>query len=104
MNIQRKIVVRGKVQGVGFRNATWRKAMELGIRRSVRNLDDGSVEILASATNKEFKVFENWCREGRSHQGWTALKFLNWIKQVLQISALMIEIFINRFKIKKRLN
>ena len=54
MNIQRKIVVRGKVQGVGFRNATWRKAMELGIRGSVRNLDDGSVEILASATDKEF--------------------------------------------------
>ena len=52
MNIQRKIVVRGKVQGVGFRNATWRKAMELGIRGSVRNLDDGSVEILASATDK----------------------------------------------------
>ena len=59
MNIQRKIVVRGKVQGVGFRNATWRKAMEFGIRGSVRNLDDGSVEILASATEKEFKVFEN---------------------------------------------
>ena len=59
MNIQRKIVVRGKVQGVGFRNAAWRKAMEFGIRGSVRNLDDGSVEILASATEKEFKVFEN---------------------------------------------
>ena len=67
MNIQRKIVVRGKVQGVGFRNATWRKAMVLGIRGSVRNLDDGSVEILASATDKEFKVFENWCRVGPSH-------------------------------------
>ena len=67
MNIQRKIVVRGKVQGVGFRNATRRKAMELGIRGSVRNLDDGSVEILASATDKEFKVFENWCRKGPSH-------------------------------------
>ena len=67
MNIQRKIVVRGKVQGVGFRNATWRKAMELGIRGSVRNLDDGSVEILASATDKEFKVFGNWCRVGPSH-------------------------------------
>ena len=53
MNIQRKIVVRGKVQGVGFRNATLRKAMELGIRRSVRNLDDRSVEILASATDKD---------------------------------------------------
>ena len=67
MNIQRKIVVRGKVQGVGFRNATWRKAMELGIRGSVRNLDDGSVEILASATDKEFKIFGNWCREGPSY-------------------------------------
>ena len=67
MNIQRKIVVRGKVQGVGFRSATWRKAMELGIMGSVRNLDDGSVEILASATDKEFIFFENWCREGPSH-------------------------------------
>ena len=67
MNIQRKIVVRGKVQGVGFRNATWRKATELGIMGSVRNLDDGSVEILASATDKEFKVFENWCRKRPSH-------------------------------------
>ena len=104
MNIQRKIVVRGKVQGVGFRNATWRKAMELGIRGSVRNLDDGSVEILASATDKEFKVFENWCREGPSHARVDRLEFLNWIKQVLQISALMIEIFINRFKIKNRHN
>ena len=67
MNIQPQIVVRGKVQGVGFRNATLRKAMELGIRGSVRNLDDGSVEIPASATDKEFKVFDNWCSEGPSH-------------------------------------
>ena len=41
--------------------------MELGIRGSVRNLDDGSVEILASATDKEFIIFENCCREGPSH-------------------------------------
>ena len=67
MNIQRKIVVRGKVQGFGFRNVTRKKAMELGIRGSVRNIDDGSVEILASATDKEFKVFENWCRVGPSY-------------------------------------
>ena len=67
MNIQRKIVVRGKVHGIAFRNATWRKAMELGIRGSVRNLDDGIVEILASATDKKFKVFENWRRVGPSY-------------------------------------
>ena len=61
------MVVRGKVQDVGFRNATSRKAIELGIRGSVRNLDDGSVEILASATDKEFIILENWCRVGPSH-------------------------------------
>ena len=78
--------------------------MELGIRGSVRNLDDGSVEILASATDKEFISLKIGAARDLPMQGWTALKFLNWIKQVLQISALMIEIFINRFKIKKRLN
>ena len=41
--------------------------MELGIRGSVRNLDDGSVEILDSATDKEFIIFENWFRVGPSH-------------------------------------
>ena len=41
--------------------------MELGIRWSVRNLGDGSVEILVSATDKEFKVFENWYRVEPSH-------------------------------------
>ena len=41
--------------------------MELGIRGSVRNLDDGSVEILASATDKEFIIFENWCHVGPSY-------------------------------------
>ena len=41
--------------------------MELGIRGSVRNLDDGSVGILASATDKEFIIFENWFCKGPSH-------------------------------------
>ena len=67
MNIQRKIVVRGKVQTVSFWAANLRKTMELRTRVSVRNFDDGSVEILAWATDKEFKVFENWCLVGPSH-------------------------------------
>ena len=39
--------VRGRVQGVGFRWWTRRIADELGLRGSVRNLDDGSVEVHA---------------------------------------------------------
>ncbi len=67
MNLHRKILVRGRVQGVGFRDATWRKAMELGILGSVRNLDDGRVEILASAKSELMEQFENWCRNGPPH-------------------------------------
>ena len=67
MNLHRKIRVRGRVQGVGFRDATLRKAMELGIFGSVRNLDDGRVEILASAKSELMEQFENWCRNGPPH-------------------------------------
>ena len=104
MNIQRKIVVRGKVQGVGFRNATWRKAMELGIRVQSGILMTGAWKSWLRQPIKNLKSLKIGAARGLLMQGWTVLKFLNWIKQALQISALMIEIFINRFKIKKRLN
>ena len=64
MEIHRKIHVSGKVQGVGFRDATQRKALELGVLGTVRNLDDGRVEIIASATSENLKSFESWCQQG----------------------------------------
>jgi acylphosphatase len=40
-------IVRGDVQGVGFRYFVQRKAQQLGLRGWVRNNDDGSVEVVA---------------------------------------------------------
>src|SRR2546421_8024107 len=40
-------VVRGDVQGVGFRYFVQRKADQLGVRGWVRNNDDGTVEVVA---------------------------------------------------------
>ena len=43
----RRFVIRGRVQGVGFRWFVEREAHILGITGWVRNDDDGSVEVLA---------------------------------------------------------
>jgi acylphosphatase len=42
---RRLVRVVGRVQGVGFRAWTVRRAIQLGLRGRVRNLRDGSVEI-----------------------------------------------------------
>jgi acylphosphatase len=39
--------VRGRVQGVGFRNFAQRSAVGLGLTGYARNLDDGRVEVYA---------------------------------------------------------
>ncbi len=41
-------LVKGRVQGVGFRWFVQREAAELGLRGWVRNTDDGCVEIVAA--------------------------------------------------------
>ncbi|MEH6950515.1 acylphosphatase [Nitrobacter sp. NHB1] len=45
-NVVRQIVIRGRVQGVGFRYWTMREAIRLGVAGWVRNRRDGSVEAL----------------------------------------------------------
>jgi acylphosphatase len=42
-----KAIVTGRVQGVFFRDFTRRKAISLGLSGRVRNMRDGSVEVIA---------------------------------------------------------
>lgn len=46
-----KIIVRGVVQGVGFRYFVYQQARQLGLTGWTRNLPDGSVEVLAEGDN-----------------------------------------------------
>lgn len=41
-------LVKGRVQGVGFRWFVQREAAEIGLRGWVRNTDDGHVEVMAA--------------------------------------------------------
>lgn len=45
--LQMQAIVKGRVQGVGFRATTQYHAEKLGLRGYVKNLPDGSVEIVA---------------------------------------------------------
>jgi acylphosphatase len=57
-------IVRGRVQGVGFRWWTNREAERLGIVGTVRNLPDGSVEVMARGTADALQRFERALRRG----------------------------------------
>ncbi|HEV2645480.1 MAG TPA: acylphosphatase [Acidobacteriaceae bacterium] len=48
-------LVKGRVQGVGFRWFVHREAAELGLRGWVRNTDDGDVEVLAAGEPDQLK-------------------------------------------------
>jgi acylphosphatase len=48
-------LVKGRVQGVGFRWFVQREAAEIGLRGWVRNTDDGDVEVLAAGEPDQLK-------------------------------------------------
>ncbi len=60
----RQTIVRGLVQGVGFRHHTKVRARELGIAGWVRNLPDGTVEVWAEGEPPVLDELESWLRIG----------------------------------------
>jgi acylphosphatase len=57
-------VVRGRVQGVGFRDATAREARRLRLTGWVRNRMDGTVEITAEGDERALRELETFLRHG----------------------------------------
>ena len=47
-----QVIVRGRVQGVGYRNWTYSQARLHKVNGCVRNLPDGGVEVLAEGTKE----------------------------------------------------
>lgn len=59
-------LVRGVVQGVGFRYHTQHQARQLGLAGWVRNLPDGSVEVLAEGSADAVQRLVDWLGRGPS--------------------------------------
>jgi len=59
-----RIVVRGKVQGVFFRDNVKQRAQELQLKGWVRNKADGAVEVVAEGPKIELSKLVQFCREG----------------------------------------
>jgi acylphosphatase len=60
----RRYVVRGRVQGVGYRYFARDRALELGVSGWVRNRDDGTVEALACGTAAQLDAFSGYLHQG----------------------------------------
>lgn len=65
--IARRFIVRGRVQGVGFRYFASRAAREAGVAGTVRNLGDGSVEAIAEGPAAAVDRFRAALERGPSY-------------------------------------
>ena len=57
-------LIRGRVQGVGFRWFVHREASELELRGWVRNTEDGDVEVVASGSAEDLADLRTSLRRG----------------------------------------
>lgn len=60
----RRFLVRGRVQGVGYRAFVWREAAHLGLSGWVRNRFDGSVEVVVRGPEQQLRTLKTLLQEG----------------------------------------
>ena len=60
----RRYLIRGRVQGVGFRWFVEHEARRIGVKGTVRNLDTGEVEALASGSDDQLTALRAKLQQG----------------------------------------
>ena len=58
------ITIKGKVQGVFFRQSTKNIANQSAIKGEVKNLSNGNVQIIATGTKEQLDKLIEWCKKG----------------------------------------
>lgn len=60
----KRYVIRGRVQGVGYRFFVERHAQRIGLRGYAKNLGDGTVEVIAAGGCSALEELEGLMRQG----------------------------------------
>ena len=76
-SVRARLVVRGLVQGVGFRYWCYRQATDLGVTGCVKNLPDGSVAIEVEGDRSLVEELVGAVRAGPSYASVTDVS-LDW--------------------------
>jgi len=71
--IARRLIIRGCVQGVGYRDAMIAAARACGVTGWVRNRVDGTVEVLIQGEADAVARAISWCRRGPAPARVTAI-------------------------------
>jgi len=64
MKVTKHVIVRGRVQGVGYRDAMQNEAARLHVTGWVRNRKDGTVEAMVHGWADDVAHILNWARRG----------------------------------------
>jgi acylphosphatase len=67
VNICRRCLVSGRVQGVWYRASTQRQAQDLDVTGYAKNLMDGRVEVLACGPEAAVEALCRWLWQGPTH-------------------------------------
>lgn len=59
-----RFVIRGRVQGVFYRKAVAQEMMKRQFKGYIRNLEDGTVEVVAEVYDEDFNTFMRILKEG----------------------------------------
>jgi acylphosphatase len=71
--IARRLVIRGRVQGVGYRYSMVEAAYDFGVVGWVRNTREGTVEAVVQGDGAAVEGIIGWCRQGPPHSRVTSV-------------------------------
>ena len=74
MSVRRRVIARGRVQGVFFRDSTRRRAESLGVTGWATNRDDGAVEAVFEGEPEAVESMVEYARSGPGQASVTDLE------------------------------